>query len=266
MTPGMMPRSDMACIASWSGKRNACTATSPHNGTNRARRTQLHAWRPITLHPAIGHISPRADDGYTAAVNATPFLEEIGLALHIVQLEAVLIGNAAAALQGAPVTTVDFDFFFRRTPRNLAKLKLFGRQLGATVLRPYYPASDLFRVVRDEDALQVDFMGAIHGVRSFEGVRDRAARLVIGRTSILVASCPTSFAASAPRIGRATVQSSKCWRERLKKPSVRRKQLRAVERESRRNLLESIRRWQALRPEQRTNFLRKRLGPGRSAL
>jgi len=121
-------------------------------------------------------------------VNATPFLEEIGLALHTVQLEAVLIGNAAAALQGAPVTTVDFDFFFRRTPRNLAKLKLFGRQLGATVLRPYYPASDLFRVVRDEDGLQVDFMGAIHGVRSFEGVRDRAARLVIGRTSILVAS------------------------------------------------------------------------------
>jgi hypothetical protein len=52
----------------------------------------------------------------------------------------------------------------------------------------YYPASDLFRVVRDEDGLQVDFMGAIRGVRSFEGVWDRAARLVIGRTSILVAS------------------------------------------------------------------------------
>jgi hypothetical protein len=143
---------------------------------------QSHSIRQLATSP----LEP--DDGYTAAVNATPFLEEIGLALHTVQLEAVLIGNAAAALQGAPVTTVDFDFFFRRTPRNLAKLKLFGRQLGATVLRPYYPASDLFRVVRDEDGLQVDFMGAIHGVRSFEGVRDRAARLVIGRTSILVAS------------------------------------------------------------------------------
>ena len=121
-------------------------------------------------------------------MNAAPFLAEIGRALQAVQLEAVLIGNAAAALQGAPVTTVDFDFFFRRTPRNLAKLKVFARQLDATVLRPYYPVSDLFRVVRDEDGLQIDFMGTIHGVRSFEGVRDRAARVEIAGVPILVAS------------------------------------------------------------------------------
>jgi predicted nucleotidyltransferase len=121
-------------------------------------------------------------------VNAAPFLAEIGRALQAVQLEALLIGNAAAALQGAPVTTVDFDFFFRRTPRNLAKLKVFARRVGATVLRPYYPVSDLFRVVRDEDGLQIDFMGTIHGVRSFEGVRERAARVEIAGVSILVAS------------------------------------------------------------------------------
>jgi hypothetical protein len=35
----------------------------------------------------------------------------------------VLIGNAGAALHGAPVTTVDFDFLFRRTARNLQKLR-----------------------------------------------------------------------------------------------------------------------------------------------
>ena len=134
------------------------------------------------------------------------------------------------------------------------------------MLRPYYSASNLFRVVRDEDGLQVDFMGGIHGVRSFEGVRDRAMRIDIGGASILVASCPTLSAASAPRISLATVQSSNCWREHLKKRPVRRRQLGAVERESQRNLLELIRRWQALRPEQRTHFLRKRVGPGRSTL
>jgi hypothetical protein len=50
-------------------------------------------------------------------------------------LETVLIGNAAAALQGAPVTTVDFDFLFRKTPRNLQKMKAVARALQATILR-----------------------------------------------------------------------------------------------------------------------------------
>ena len=56
-------------------------------------------------------------------MDAKPALVEVGRALIAVSLEAVLIGNAAAALQGAPVTTVDFDFLFRGTPRNLAKLR-----------------------------------------------------------------------------------------------------------------------------------------------
>ncbi len=89
---------------------------------------------------------------------------------------------------GRPVTTLDFDFLFRKTSRNLVKLKALARSLGATVLRPYYPASDLYRVVRDEDGLQLDFMGTIHGVRSFAGLRDRASVIDIEGTPILVAS------------------------------------------------------------------------------
>ena len=121
-------------------------------------------------------------------MDARPLLAEVAWALEAQRLEAVLIGNAAAALQGAPVTTVDFDFLFRRTPRNLVKLKAVARALRATILRPFYPASDLYRVVRDDDGLQVDFMGAIHGVRSFEGLRDRATRVNLGDVDILVAA------------------------------------------------------------------------------
>jgi hypothetical protein len=121
-------------------------------------------------------------------MNAAPVLAEIGRSLRRVNLEAVLIGNAAAALQGAPVTTVDFDFFFRKTPRNLRKLKALARALDATILRPYYPASDLYRIVRDTDGLQLDFMGAIHGIRSFEGVRARATTIEIESVPIVVAS------------------------------------------------------------------------------
>jgi hypothetical protein len=136
-------------------------------------------------------------------VDARPALCEVGRQLQHVALDAVLIGNAAAALRGAPVTTVDFDFLFRRTARNLAKLKALAKALGATVLRPYYPASDLFRVVRDEDGLQLDFMGTIHGIRSFEGVRDRASVIDIDGVPLLVASLPdiirSKRAAGRPR-------------------------------------------------------------------
>jgi hypothetical protein len=120
-------------------------------------------------------------------VDATPFLVEIGRALDKAHLDAILIGNAAAALQGAPVTTVDFDFMFRKTPRNMTKLKALATAIGGTILRPYYPAADLYRVTRD-DGLQMDFMATIHGIRSFEGLRARADVIAIGDTSIRVAT------------------------------------------------------------------------------
>jgi hypothetical protein len=184
-------------------------------------------------------------------MDAGPLLGEIARRLGDAGLEAVLIGNAAAALRGAPVTTVDFDFLFRKTPRNLAKMKTLARGLRATILRPYYPVSDLYRVVRDDDGLQIDFMATIHGVRSFEGLRDRATWIAIGDASVLVASLADIIRSKRPR---------------LKKPPSRRGRLVALARESERNLRDMVRRWQALPPGRRTNFLRKRVAPGRSAL
>jgi hypothetical protein len=121
-------------------------------------------------------------------MDAKPLLVEIGRALDAVGLEAVLIGNAGAALHGAPVTTVDFDFLFRRTARNLQKLRQLAKRLDGTLLRPYYPASDLYRLTRDDDGLQVDFMATVHGLRSFEGVRDRASTIALDGSTIRVAS------------------------------------------------------------------------------
>ena len=54
--------------------------------------------------------------------------------------------------------------------------------------RPYYPAPDLYRVVRDTDGLQLDFMATIHGIRSFEGLRDRATTIDIDAVAVRVAS------------------------------------------------------------------------------
>ena len=121
-------------------------------------------------------------------MNATPVLTRILAALHEHRLEAVLIGNAAAAMHGAPVTTLDFDFMFRDTPTNLRKLKAVAADLDAMILRPFYPVSRLYRVVDDDTGLQVDFMPQIHGVRSFEGLRARSALRDVDGLPLRVAS------------------------------------------------------------------------------
>jgi hypothetical protein len=56
----------------------------------------------------------------------------IAEALDEVGLEAILVGNAAAALQGAPVTTLDFDFIIASKrklgrPKDLAVLDILEK-------------------------------------------------------------------------------------------------------------------------------------------
>ena len=199
-------------------------------------------------------------------MDAAPLLAEITRHLETLHFDVVLIGNAAAALQGAPVTTVDFDFMFRKTPVNLRKLKALAAALGATVLRPYYPASDLFRVVRDDDGLQLDFMATVHGVRSFAGLRARATAVNLGGSTLLVAALAdiikSKRTARVPAISRCWTS----WRRRMAKRGARRRQLAALRSESDRALVELIRRRLALPPEKRTHFLRKRVSFRGSAL
>lgn len=154
-------------------------------------------------------------------MDARPALVEIGRHLRALDFDVVLIGNAAAALQGAPVTTVDLDFMFRRTPGNVAKIKKLARALDAVVLRPYYPVSDLFRVVRDDDGLQLDFMATIHGVRSYAGLRDRGTDVAIDDVVLRVASLDdiikSKRAAGRPR-DRAVLDVLERTREKAPKP------------------------------------------------
>jgi hypothetical protein len=120
-------------------------------------------------------------------VNAGPQLARIAAALDAVGLEAVLVGLAAAALQGAPVTTLDFDFMFRKTRANLRKLRALADRLGGTLLRPYYPVSDLYRLVDEDTGLQIDFMARLHGIRSFASLRSRATTIELAGHPLRVA-------------------------------------------------------------------------------
>jgi hypothetical protein len=61
-------------------------------------------------------------------MNALPLLVKIARTLHMVRLETVMVGNAAAALHGAPVTTLDIDFMFRKTPTNMPQAESSKRR------------------------------------------------------------------------------------------------------------------------------------------
>ena len=121
-------------------------------------------------------------------MNAEPMLILVARVLVQRRLDAVLIGNAAAAIQGSPVTTMDLGFMFQKTTTNLSKLKRVADDLDAVVLRPFYPASQLFRVTRDRDGLQLDFMAKIDGIRSFESLRGRSSLVRFGEHELRVAA------------------------------------------------------------------------------
>jgi len=91
------------------------------------------------------------------ARHARPILFRLARILHEHGLEAILVGNAAAALRGATVTTIGFDFHFRKTPRNIAKLKAVTKSLDAVLWKAVYPRSGMYRLTRDRDLLQVNF-------------------------------------------------------------------------------------------------------------
>lgn len=121
-------------------------------------------------------------------MNAEPLLIAIARALAVRRFDAVLIGNDAAAIQGSPVTTMDFDFMFRKTPTNLMKLKRIADALGAMVLRPYYHPSQLYRMTCERDDLQMDFRSKVDGIRSFESLRGRSMAVTFGGHELRVAS------------------------------------------------------------------------------
>jgi len=208
-------------------------------------------------------------------MNATPLLARVVAALREQALEAVLIGNAAAAIHGAPVTTLAFDFMFRDTPVNLRKLKRVAAELDAMILRPFYPVSKRYRVVNDEIGLQADFMPVIHGVRSFEGLRDRAAARSIAGAPLLVASLDDVIAskeaaggqeAAAARRALDMSRSRATAKRGAAAAAARRRALAALGVETDRQLADLIRRRLALPLEKRMNFLRKRLPGGGSCL
>jgi hypothetical protein len=112
-------------------------------------------------------------------VSEGPKYHEILLRLLDAGVEAIVVGMAAAVLQGVPLTTWDLDVVHRRTPENVARLLRVLRELEAVArhdprsLRP--DATHLIgpgHVLMKTRFGDFDCLGAIDGGRSFEDLVD----------------------------------------------------------------------------------------------
>src|SRR5437762_14258627 len=63
-------------------------------------------------------------------------LVTVARALRAAKLEAIVIGNSASMLNGAPVTTQDIDLLIRDTRPNRRKLARFAEEIGGSAPMP----------------------------------------------------------------------------------------------------------------------------------
>jgi len=107
-------------------------------------------------------------------MNAQPILVKVAKAFKQSKLEVVMIGNAAAAIQGAPVTTLDIDFIIRDTSNNLKKLQLIADILEAELINFRDGVTTLIQIQNATDGIFLDFITVADGIKSFASVRSRA--------------------------------------------------------------------------------------------
>ena len=115
------------------------------------------------------------------------FLATLWRALAEAHLEAILVGSAGAAIQGAPVTTQDFDILIRDTPLNRTKLDAVAAAIGAARPRKLSPLASVMTLVGGEIPVDVLFDEMI-GALKFEAVRSRSVSVAVGDVTIVSAS------------------------------------------------------------------------------
>jgi hypothetical protein len=109
-------------------------------------------------------------------------------ALRVAKLDAVVIGNTASMLNGAPVTTQDIDMLIRDTPASRRKLALFAKEIGGSAPTP---VSDLSNVQVIEGGLAVPVevhYDRISGGLTFAALRARADIVELGRERLAIAN------------------------------------------------------------------------------
>jgi hypothetical protein len=109
-------------------------------------------------------------------------------ALRRAKLEAIIIGNSASMLNGAPVTTQVIDLLIRDTRPNRRKLARFADEIGGSAPMP---VSDLSKIqwIVGRLAVPVEIhYDRISGGLTFTSLRSRAQVVAVGDEKLLVAT------------------------------------------------------------------------------
>ena len=115
-------------------------------------------------------------------------LVALAKALRAVRLEAIVIGNSASMLNGAPVTTQTIDLLIRDTGPNRRKLARFAKEIGGSAP---VRISELSNIESIESALAVPIeihYDRIAGGLTFFFLRSRAQLVAVGREKLAVAA------------------------------------------------------------------------------
>jgi len=165
--------------------------------------------------------------GATSSDISEKTLIALAKALRAVRLEAVVIGNSASMLNGAPVTTQDIDLLIRDTRLNRWKLARFAKAIGGAAPMP---VSELSKVEWIEGGLAVPVQihyDRISGGLTFSSIRSRAHLVAVGDEKLAVAALAdvirSKKAANRPK-DRAVLpilRDTLAVKKRLERPSAR---------------------------------------------
>ena len=115
------------------------------------------------------------------------FLVRLLAALERVRLEFVVVGMAAASMQGVPIMTQDVDLLVRDTPLNRSRIDELAKVIGAGRPIRVSELTTTLSIVGADVPVDVLF-DQLPGGRSFEGLRARAVVVKLGEHSAVVAS------------------------------------------------------------------------------
>src|SRR5881398_2581263 len=107
-------------------------------------------------------------------------LVSVARGLRVAALDAIVIGNVAGMLNGAPVTTQDIDLLIQDTRLNRRKLARFAKAIGGAAPMP---VSELSKVEWTEGGLAVPVeihYDRIAGGLTFSSIRSRAQLVAVG--------------------------------------------------------------------------------------